>query len=135
MERFRRLDGAHCSRELAGVQNVGHGIEAGTRVCGETGGAERAVGEGAAGEGAVCDLDFFAARVEDETVLAYDRAAAQGVDADLALPPGRETFPPVDRDLVQVLPLPSAAARARNRAVPEGASFLFLWCASTTSMS
>ena len=119
----------------ATLKHVGHGVEAGLCIGGEPGGAEGAVGEGAAGEGAVCDLDLFATRVEDETVLAYDRAAAQGVDADLTLSPGRETFPPVDRDLVQVLPLPSAAARARNRAVPEGASFLFLWCASTTSMS
>ena len=49
------------------------------------------------------DLDLLATRVEDESVLPDYRSAAQGMDADLTLLPGRQTLPPVDCDLVQIL--------------------------------
>src|SRR5688572_4827108 len=84
-------------------EHVGHRVQAGLRVRGEARGPESAVGEGAAGEGAVDDLDLFATRVEDEPGLPYYRAAAQGVDADLTPLAGGQTLPSVDRDLVQTL--------------------------------
>src|SRR5215211_1945624 len=86
------------------LEHVGHGVQAGLRVRGEPRGPEGAFGEGAAREGAVDDLDLLSTRVEDEPVLPYYRAAAQGVDADLTFLPGSQTLPPVDRDLVQILP-------------------------------
>src|ERR687885_1806571 len=93
---------------------VGHRVQAWLRVSSEPRGAQRAVGEGTAGEGAVDDLDLFAPRVEDEPVLADDRAAAQGVDADLTLLPGRYAFPPANGDLLQ-LPPPSLGRGPREK--------------------
>src|SRR5215212_239946 len=108
-------------------EHVGHRVQAWLRVSGEARGPQGAVGEGAAGEGAVNDLDLLSARIEDEPVLPYYRAAAQGVDADLTFLPGRQTLPPVDSDLVQILSPAFCRGTGENRAVPEGASFLFLW--------
>src|SRR5919112_309408 len=84
-------------------EHVGHRVEAWLRVSGEARGPQGAVGEGAAGEGAVDDLDLLSPRGEDEPVLSDHCAAAQGVDADLTFLPGGQTLPPVDRDLVQIL--------------------------------
>src|SRR5918994_1603924 len=71
------------------LQHVGHRVKARLRVRDEPCGPEGAVGEGAAGEGPVDDLDLLSARVEDEPVFADHRAAAQGVDTDLTLLAGR----------------------------------------------
>src|SRR5688572_15992202 len=83
-------------------EHVGHRVQTGLRIRGEARGPESPVGEGAAGEGAVDDLELLSTRVEDEPVLPDNRAAAQGVDADLTFLPGCQTLPPVDDDLVQV---------------------------------
>src|SRR5215218_1247898 len=86
------------------LEHVGHRVQAWLRVSDEARGPQGAVGEGAAGEGAVDDLDLLSTRVEDEPVLPDHRAAPQGVNADLTFLSGRQTLPPVDRDLVQILP-------------------------------
>src|SRR5215218_1469292 len=85
------------------LEHIGHGVQARLRVRDEPRGPESAVGEGAAGDGAVDDLDLLAPRVEDEPMLPDYRAAAQGVDTDLTLLPGCHTLPPVDRGLLKVL--------------------------------
>src|SRR5215211_7998046 len=59
-------------------EHVGHRVQAWLRVSGEARGPQGAVGEGAAGEGAVDDLDLLSTRVEDEPVLSDHCAAAQG---------------------------------------------------------
>src|ERR671916_795560 len=87
-------------------EHVAHRVEARRRPRDEPRRPQRTRSEGAAGEGPVGDLYLFAQAVEDHAVFPDDSAAAQGVDADLALLARRPALAPVDRDLVEVLTPP-----------------------------
>jgi hypothetical protein len=84
----------------------------------------------------VGDLDPLAQAQEEDGVVSHHVAAAQGLDADLLAGARADVaVAGVAGGLGQVAAAPSAAASARRRAVPEGASRFMRWWVSTTSMS
>ena len=96
---------------------------------------ERAVGEGFSGRRLVCYLDTFAVRGKQDRVFANHIARADGLKARccraffLRFRPGYTR-----RICLNRTPAPRPPLR-HAQGVPEGASFLWRWCASMISMS
>ena len=81
-------------------------------------------------------LHPFTAGGEDDGVVAHNIAAAESVHADFALFTGaNNAFTAVTDCGVVVQAAGFRQNLSRRSAVPEGASYFWLWCISTTSMS